>query len=421
MKVNNFRICVLLIFFCHTKAQGQKLQIGDGFPNITFKKVINYSADSLKLEDYRGKPLIIDFWNTRCVACFELFPKIDSLQKVFDDKIQIILVNSETKENTELFFRKHTKIFKPHLPMVTEGQGYFDLFPVDGYPYSVWIDGNGIVRYYSGAYGITDNNLKDFLMGNSLQVRNPTLIKYGSSIDKSKFEYFSSIAHCSDSINIGNTEAIKIKNGTAVSISSNCSSIADLYLKAYNSYDKFNFKKEYSYILDVQDKDQYEYPANYDSLDNWVNKNAYSYELVIPIEKAGTAYHIMQQDLARYFDLEAVIEKRRINSLVLKKKDGTKNNIEVRKKKKSVDSSTYYYKDIAFDQFVRELRVKIERYFPFFVEVEHPGNISCDLRYSSVNPLNISNLREDLNQSGFELVQEKREISVLILRKKQER
>lgn len=413
--MKHLSIWMLLTFFCVAQTKGQKLKIGDKIPDLTFKKVINHNVDSLKLEDYRGKPLIMDFWNTRCIPCFKLFPKLDSLQNFFKDKIQIILVNNESKENTELFFKKHSKIFKPNLPMATEGQGLFDLFPIDGYPYSTWIDGTGIIKYYSGAHSITEKNINDFLMGKDLQVRNPTLIKYGSSVDRSKFEYFSSIAHCSDSINIGNTAAIKIKNGNAISISCNCNSIADLYLKAYNSNGKFNFKKEYNYILEVQDKNQYEYPADNDSLDKWLNQNAYSYQLVIPIEKAEFAYAIMQEDLARYFDLEAVIVKRKLNSLVLKKNNGTNNNIDL--KEKSTDS-LIYYKDISYDQFVRELTVRIEKYFPFFVELENVGNISCALRYSSLSPLNIASLREDLNRSGFNLVKEKREIPVLILRKK---
>lgn len=409
-------IWVLLTFFCLAHTKGQKLKIGDQIPNIIFKKVINHNTDSLKLYDYRGKLIIIDFWNTRCAACFKLFPKLDSIQNIFKDKIQIILVNNEAKEITELFFKKHSKIYKPNLPMATEGRGLFELFPVDGYPYSVWIDRNGIVKYYTGAHGITVNNLNDFLIGKSFQVRNPTLIKYGSTVDRSKVEYFSSIAHCSDSINVGNTEAIRIKNGTAISISSNCISIADLYLKAYNSNGKFNFKKQYSYILDVQNRYQFEFPSHNDSLDKWLNQNAYSYELVIPVDKTLSPYDIMQQDLNRYFDLEAVIEKRMIPSLVLKNKY-IKNRAEENTNIKSEDS-LIHYKEIPYDQFIRELAVKIETYYPFFVELDHTGNVSCDIRYNSLSPLNVSNLKDDLSKYGFDLIQVKREIPVLILKEK---
>ena len=67
--------------------------------------VLNYHRSKLSLGDFAGKYIILDFWNQGCVPCIAAFPEIDSLQKHFKDKLQIILVNKESKESTIAFFR----------------------------------------------------------------------------------------------------------------------------------------------------------------------------------------------------------------------------------------------------------------------------------------------------------------------------
>lgn len=390
----------------------QHLLPGDRLPDLVFRNVLNNRDDSIRLIDFKEKLLIIDFWNTRCVACFKAFPKLDSLKKYFGSRIEILLVNSESKAYTQDFFNKRPLLYKPGLQMITDGKILSDLFPVDGYPYTVWVQ-NGIVKSYSGVHAVTKEAIQEFIAGHTLGFRDPTVIRFASSIDYSKHDYFSSIARCSDSVNIGSTEAIKIKQGKAISIASNCYSIANLYRKAYNENGKYSFNYTYNFLLDVRERFRYEYPAKKDSLDQWLQSYAYSYELMLPLTNSENAYRIMQEDLERYFHLKAEVQFRLTESLVLRKRVQP-NNCEQIVNHTAGDSIIRFHQ-IPFDQFIRELRVRIEKEFPFFIETAKLETISCNIRYKSLFPLNISYLQKDLYAAGFDLVKENRTIPVLVV------
>lgn len=55
------------------------LTIGDKVPDIVLNHVINYKAGDIKLSDFKGKLVILDFWSSWCGACIALFPHMDSL------------------------------------------------------------------------------------------------------------------------------------------------------------------------------------------------------------------------------------------------------------------------------------------------------------------------------------------------------
>jgi thiol-disulfide isomerase/thioredoxin len=162
MQSSIYRILLFILLIPEVVAS-QKIKIGQTFPDIVLPNVINYPESSLKLSSFRNKIVLLDFWNHSCSACVGSFPKLDSLQRIFDGKIQIILVNKESKDSTERLFKRHKTITKPSVPMITGDQRLFKLIPPEGYPYSVWIDRKGIVRYFSASYHITKSYINEFL------------------------------------------------------------------------------------------------------------------------------------------------------------------------------------------------------------------------------------------------------------------
>lgn len=72
-------------------------EIGKPCPDFVLKDVINYPKKEVRLNDFKGKWLILDFWDRDCTACIESFPKINALQKEFGDKVQFILVGDQDK------------------------------------------------------------------------------------------------------------------------------------------------------------------------------------------------------------------------------------------------------------------------------------------------------------------------------------
>lgn len=80
------------------------------FSNQTFESlpdfhVVNSLRSEVSIEEIqKGKILIFDFWNSKCLPCFQLFPSIDSINKIKPSNIDIYTINiplyKETPDST---------------------------------------------------------------------------------------------------------------------------------------------------------------------------------------------------------------------------------------------------------------------------------------------------------------------------------
>ncbi|MBL7739087.1 MAG: TlpA family protein disulfide reductase [Chitinophagaceae bacterium] len=414
---------------CVFTSQGQTLQTGQRCPDMELTEVINYPKEHLRLSDFAGKLIILDFWNHRCIACIESFPNLQSLQERFNGQIQIILVNTEGKDSTLRFLRRKRKVVLPDVPVVTKGAKLAALFSPDGYPYHVWIDENRVVRHISGGYNTTAEHIESFLNGNRIELDAVQDIRQGSLIEKSDthtgedIKYFSCISRC-NSIDAGNAEKQVVKDGKAIRMSAFCSSITDLYIKAYREYKKYDFATSYGVAIENADSN-FIRPKNPNLFDRWREKYCYSYELLLPASKAAWRYKIMQEDLERYFDIEACIEQRKIKSLVLINTGDTalrhlKSYGTFKEHFNQPDKSqNSIIRNIPFSVFVNKLRHLIVFHYPFFDESNINGNIDINLP-DSVMSLKVMPelLNLYLKDYGLYLKEEDRETPVLVIKKK---
>src|SRR5690606_21168363 len=94
------------------------------------------------------------------------------------------------------------------------------------------------------------------------------------------------------------------------------SSIENLFKRAY-SHGKYNFYPSYTVILDVDTPSNYRYPKDGNIKDDWMAKNAYNYQLSLPLQQKYTCYKKMQMDLQAYFNVEATIVKKPVKGYAL--------------------------------------------------------------------------------------------------------
>src|SRR6185437_525551 len=112
-------LVLLLAFFCTAtgiSAQNEapssirRLSVGDAVPDIVFGNMVNYHSKTARLSDFGNKLIILDFWATWCTSCLQHFPLLDSLQKEFAGKLQVIIINAKNtgdkKEKITAFFEK---------------------------------------------------------------------------------------------------------------------------------------------------------------------------------------------------------------------------------------------------------------------------------------------------------------------------
>jgi thiol-disulfide isomerase/thioredoxin len=112
-----------------------------------------------KLEDYRGKPVVLNFWATWCVPCAAEMPLLSEMQKQYQGKVLFIAASiddEDMKPQIEAFIKKH------HGDALTVMMGAtldsLEDFGVNhGMPGTVFIDAEGkIVDRFSGALKRTD-------------------------------------------------------------------------------------------------------------------------------------------------------------------------------------------------------------------------------------------------------------------------
>lgn len=60
-----------------------------------------YEGDTITLDYFEGKVLVLDFWNTTCGLCFQKFPQLEKLHKQFenDPNVLVLAVNSPLKRD----------------------------------------------------------------------------------------------------------------------------------------------------------------------------------------------------------------------------------------------------------------------------------------------------------------------------------
>src|SRR5439155_9002034 len=103
---HSYALMLLVALFWAKENSAQGIQVGDKFPDIEIKRILNFHTSQTRTSDFKGKALLIDFWFSACTACLESMPKMDSLQKEFGNDLQILLFNHEPEEKIRNRFKK---------------------------------------------------------------------------------------------------------------------------------------------------------------------------------------------------------------------------------------------------------------------------------------------------------------------------
>lgn len=115
----------VLCFFANAQQKQKSAVIGDYVPDIPFKKILYYDSKELKLADLRGKWVLIDCWSAVCIPCIKGLPEVDSLQRLYPENLQVLLVTSP------VFYKPNQTQTTSHFPdietifnRIAEKQGY---------------------------------------------------------------------------------------------------------------------------------------------------------------------------------------------------------------------------------------------------------------------------------------------------------
>ena len=129
-------------------------KVGSLAPNF---EVSAFDGSRQRLSDYRGKPVLLNFWATWCIPCQIELPEMQELLDRHKDELAIITVNrAEPLDRAENFFRNIEKLNgEPGISFTVDGMDPDDTLYNEyrglGMPVSVFIDANGkVVKVFNG-------------------------------------------------------------------------------------------------------------------------------------------------------------------------------------------------------------------------------------------------------------------------------
>ena len=96
------------------------------------------------LSDYRGKPVLVNFWATWCAPCREEMPLIQSKYKETQKDLVVLGVNFDEPADMVKKFASDLNLTFPIL--LDPGGKISAVYHVNGYPTTFFIDADGIIR-----------------------------------------------------------------------------------------------------------------------------------------------------------------------------------------------------------------------------------------------------------------------------------
>ena len=426
MAYNLLRLVVLFLIPLVSYPQpSNTFNIGDSMPPLTFNNIFNNSGASISLNEYKGKLIILDFWNRWCGSCIEAFPKMQNLQNEFGDKIKILLVTTDKNEDLVQLFRK---VEMPSLTIISNDSLLNRMFPHATVPHHVWINPDGRIQFITDGYNATSQNVTKVLNGKDLKLNlKNEAIDIDEAADLWKEgngrlqKYITNYSFVLPKINEIGDGGFFFKKDT---INKTCGfkivnfPLINLYKIAFwGAQDYQNSDFYYNNRVQFQSADIYnffDYPTSTDSIPGWENRNLISYESKWSLYNDSLTYEYLKVDANRFFPFSARVENKEVACYILKRA-GNFNSIKSINKQNfwEYTDTTYILKNMPISILIQSLNgIELFKRTPVVDETNYTLNVNINLTNAFKD---IIELKNQLRKNGLLLEEGKRKMPMLVI------
>ena len=140
-------LAVVTVLFA-SSLQASSVKLAEEAPDFTLKSL---GGENLRLEEYRGQVVLINFWASWCGPCRQEMPILDRLHQRYEDTgFAVLGVNVEGEVAPAKKIVDKTNVTFPVL--IDEGQSVSQLYDLEAMPSTVVVDRDGKVRYVHRGY-----------------------------------------------------------------------------------------------------------------------------------------------------------------------------------------------------------------------------------------------------------------------------
>lgn len=434
-----FFIFIVCVTHGQQKENIQYPKIGEVCPSFILPNILYYERNQASLQDFKGKWLVLDFWNKYCHVCVASFPKVSSLQKKFGGKVQFMMVGIEDPENEiATMYKKYWKKEKLTMPcaidsLVSNNWGIYSA------PHIIIIDDKSVVQGITSS--VDSEQVQSFLdgkrpilasvydPGDTVDHRIPFIaekpfLSDGNGGKDSDF-LFRSVLSKFNSTQQKSYFPFNVKE----SVRSGMFQVLGVPLYALFNYAYFGVWNPSGYlgdstrgkyhilpVLELHDSSLFNYSFNH-------GRNLFAYSLIMPPQKASEEglKRTIQDDLQRFFGFETNIEVRKfpfwrlVTTDKVREKLKTKGGKEIYKATKN----GFVAKNFPFESLLNHL------YFGFQEEIivdetGIKGNIDISME-DEVWPkewISFQDARKAFHECGLDLVPDEKEMKVLVIHDK---
>jgi peroxiredoxin len=133
------------------KDEQSGLEVGNIAPDFELKLL---TGETVKLSNYKGKKVMLNFWATWCPPCKAEMPDMQKLHDAHKEEIIILAVNMDVQNDVEGFVKEMGITFPILLDEKNEVNEKYQILAI---PTSYFIDEKGIISHrYNGAMSLED-------------------------------------------------------------------------------------------------------------------------------------------------------------------------------------------------------------------------------------------------------------------------
>lgn len=408
-------------------------------PDFTLRNIEYFQIKHAAKADFKGKWLVLDFWNKYCTSCINSFPKINALQKEFKGKVQFMMVGREDRENQ---IRKMYAKFKKNMDL--EMACAFDSILPRKWDYManptiIVIDPEGIVRGIT--YTLTSANLRDFLEG-----KQPKLAASTADRDLIKFPFeYSKPMFVDNNAGDGGSTIYQSNLSRWTAKTPNVADNIEFFVKVYKGrFSQLGLRLDQLYKLAYFGTSAFSFNPTFDPgyygnfvpqvqlnirdslnfiVDDSSQNGRFCYDLTYPPERTSKTYimNSLKQDLHRWFGYDVKVETCKMPYWRLVANDKGKKSLPTKggaptdlskSSKYLTPHDRYKIENLPLSNLIYRIAYHNIKELPILDETGISGNIDIDMDcvFSDMNEV-----KRELMKNGLDLVKGEKDMKVLVI------